>query len=155
MMRSENKGWSFSITNTKTSNKNMPSVKKWKITQNLLLYSNIHEIPSSICSLMNQKYSCCVNALVATLTNRQALSNTEIRIRKRSDVTQISLKNFAWNIANQYNINGDATAAFVFNTFNEWFSNTAIATIKKNLRTTTGRHKIEIDEKILSKYLQN
>lgn len=94
----------------------------------------------------------CVRYFV---TNRQALSNTEIRIRKRSDVTQISLKNFAWNIANQYNINGDATAAFVFNTFNEWFANTAIATIKKNLRTTTGRHKIEIDEKILAKYMQS
>ena len=94
----------------------------------------------------------CVRYFV---TNRQALSNTEIRIRKRSDVTQISLKNFAWNIANQYNINGDATAAFVFNTFNEWFANTAIATIKKNLRTTTGRHKIEIDEKILVKYMQS
>lgn len=89
------------------------------------------------------------------LTNRQPLSNTEIRISKRSTVTQITLKNFAWNIANQYNINGDATAAFVFNTFNEWFSNTAIATIKKNLRTTTGRHKIEIDEKVLAKCLQN
>lgn len=87
------------------------------------------------------------------LTNRQPLSNTEIRISKRSTVTQIALKNFAWNIAYPYNISGDATAAFVFNTFNEWFVNTTIATIKKNLRTTTGRHKIEIDEKILSKYL--
>ena len=94
----------------------------------------------------------CVRYFV---TNRQALSNTEIRIRKRSDVTQISLKNFAWNIANQYNISGDATASFVFNTFNEWFANTTIATIKKTLRTTNGKHKIEIDEKVLAKYLQN
>ena len=81
------------------------------------------------------------------------MSNTEIRISKRSNVTQIALKNFAWNIAYPYNISGDATAAFVFNTFNEWFVNTTIATIKKTLRTTNGRHKIEIDEKILSKYL--
>lgn len=87
------------------------------------------------------------------MTNRQPLSNTEIRISKRSSVTQIALKNFAWNIANPYNISGDATVAFVFNTFNEWFVNTTIATIKKTLRTTNGRHKIEIDEKILSKYL--
>ena len=93
----------------------------------------------------------CVRYFV---TNRQALSNTEIRIRKRSDVTQISLKNFAWNIANQYNISGDATASFVFNTFNEWFANTTIATIKKTLRTTNGKHKIDIDEKVLAKYLQ-
>ena len=87
------------------------------------------------------------------LTNRQPLSNTEIRISKRSTVTQIALKNFAWNIAYPYNICGDATAAFVFNTFNEWFVNTTIATIKKTLRTTNGKHKIEIDEKILSKKL--
>ena len=87
------------------------------------------------------------------LTNRQPLSNTEIRISKRSTVTQIALKNFAWNIAYPYNMSGDTTAAFVFNTFNEWFVNTTIATIKKTLRTTNGRHKIEIDEKILSKYL--
>ena len=72
---------------------------------------------------------------------------------KRSTVPQIALKNFAWNIAYPYNIRGDATAAFVFNTFNEWFVNTTIATIKKTLRSTNGRHKIEIDEKILSKYL--
>ena len=94
----------------------------------------------------------CVRYFV---TNRQPLSNTEIRISKRSSVTQISLKNFAWNIANPYNISGDATAAFVFNTFNEWFANTTIATIKKNLRTTNGRHKIEIDVNVLVKYLQN
>ena len=65
------------------------------------------------------------------------------------------MKNFAWNIANPYNISGDATAAFVFNTFNEWFANTTIATIKKNLRTTNGRHKIEIEEKVLAKYMCN
>ena len=87
------------------------------------------------------------------LTNCQALSNTEIRISKRSTVTQIALKNFAWNIAYPYNISVDATAAFVFNTFNEWLTNTTIATIKKTLRTTNEKHKIEIDEKILSKYL--
>ena len=87
------------------------------------------------------------------LTNRQPLSNTEIRISKRSTVTQIALKNFAWNIAYPYNMSGDATTAFVFNTFNEWLTNTTIATIKKTLRTNNGRHKIEIDVKVLSKYL--
>ena len=89
------------------------------------------------------------------LTNRQPPSNTEIRISKRPTVIQIALKNFGWNIATPYNISGDATAAFVFNTFNEWFTNTTIATIKKTLRTTNGKHKIEIDEKVLAKYLQN
>ncbi len=89
------------------------------------------------------------------LTNSQPLSKTEIRISKRSIVTQISLKNFAWNIAYPYDISGDATAVFVFNTFNEWFANTRIATIKKTLRTPNGRHKIEIDENVLAKYLPN
>ena len=65
------------------------------------------------------------------------------------NVTQIALKNFAWNIAFQYNISGDLTARFVIATFNEWFSNTSFATVRKNLRTTTGRHVIEIDENIL------
>lgn len=67
----------------------------------------------------------------------------------RMNVTQIALKNFAWNIAFQYNLSGDHAARFVIATFNEWFSNTTFATVRKNLRTTTGRHVIEIDEHIL------
>ncbi len=57
------------------------------------------------------------------------------------------------NIAFQYNIGGDMTTSFVMATFSEWFTNSTFDTIRKNLRTTTGRHKIEIDENILSKYL--
>ena len=63
-------------------------------------------------------------------------------------VTQISLKNFAWNIAFQYNISRDVTAQFVMQTFHEWFANSTLDTIRKNLRTTTGKHKIRIDEHI-------
>jgi hypothetical protein len=77
---------------------------------------------------------------------------TEIHIKKHSSITQISLKNFAWNIAFQYNIGGDMTTSFVMATFAEWFANSTFDTVRKNLRTTTGRHKIEIDENILSKY---
>lgn len=77
---------------------------------------------------------------------------TEIRIKKHSAATQISLKNFAWNIAFQYNIGGDLTTNFVMTTFSEWFSNCTFETVRKNLRTTSGRHKIEIDENILAKY---
>lgn len=87
----------------------------------------------------------CVRYFV---TNKQSLTHTDIRIRRRVSVTQIALKNFAWNIAFQYNIGGDATALFVMHTFNEWFANSTLETIRKNLRTTTGRHKIEINEKI-------
>ena len=86
------------------------------------------------------------------VTNRQVLSMTEIHIKKHSSLTQISLKNFAWNIAFQYNIGGDVTTSFVMATFAEWFTNSTFDTVRKNLRTTTGRHKIEIDENILSKY---
>ena len=86
------------------------------------------------------------------VTNRQVLSMTEIHIKKHSSLTQISLKNFAWNIAFQYNIGGDVTTSFVIATFAEWFTNSTFDTVRKNLRTTTGRHKIEIDENILSKY---
>lgn len=89
----------------------------------------------------------CVRYFV---TNRQALISTSIHIKRRADVTQISLKNFAWNIAYQYNISRDVTAQFVMQTFYEWFANSTIETIRKNLRTTTGRHKIEIDTNILS-----
>ena len=87
----------------------------------------------------------CVRYFV---TNRQPLTQTDIRIKKRTSVTQIALKNFAWNIAFQYNIGGDATALFVMRTFNEWFANSTLETIRKNLRTTTGRHKIEINENV-------
>src|SRR5699024_4616326 len=87
----------------------------------------------------------CVRYFV---TNRQALTNTNIHIKRRVAVTQISLKNFAWNIAFQYNIGRDVTAQFVMHTFHEWFANSTIDTIRKNLRTTTGNHKIRIDEHI-------
>lgn len=88
----------------------------------------------------------CVRYFV---TNRQALS-ANIHIKRRTAVTQISLKNFAWNIAFQYNISRDVTAQFVMQTFREWFANSTLDTIRKNLRTTTGNHKIKIDEKIIS-----
>ena len=87
----------------------------------------------------------CVRYFV---TNKRPLTQTDIRIKRRAYVTQIALKNFAWNIAFQYNIGGDATALFVMHTFSEWFVNSTLETIRKNLRTTTGRHKIEINEKI-------
>lgn len=87
----------------------------------------------------------CVRYFV---TNKQPLSQTDISIKRRATVTQIALKNFAWNIAFQYKIGGDATALFVMHTFSEWFANSTLETIRKNLRTTTGRHKIEINEKI-------
>ena len=96
----------------------------------------------------------CVRYFV---TNQQALNvnihikrrTAVIHIKRRTAVTQISLKNFAWNIAFQYNISRDVTAQFVMQTFREWFVNSTLDTIRKNLRTTTGKHKIKIDEHII------
>lgn len=88
----------------------------------------------------------CVRYFVS---NRQVLS-VNIHIKRRTTVTQISLKNFAWNIAFQYNISRDITAQFVMQTFYEWFANSTLDTVRKNLRTTTGKHKIKIDEHIVS-----
>ena len=82
------------------------------------------------------------------VTNRQVLTQTDVRIKRKANITQIDLKNFAWNIAFQYSIGGDITAQFVMQTFNEWFANCTLDTIRKNLRTTTGRRKIEICEKL-------
>ncbi|CDB83356.1 putative uncharacterized protein [Bacteroides clarus CAG:160] len=45
------------------------------------------------------------------------------------------------------------TTSFVMATFAEWYTNSTFDTVRKNLRTTTGKHKIEIDKNILSKYL--
>lgn len=88
----------------------------------------------------------CVRYFV---TNRQVLSNAEINIRKRNAIIQISLKNFAWNIA--------------FPVWHSWWAYNRLRnedipwvvcqlhfdTVRKNLRTTTGRHQIEIDEHII------
>lgn len=83
------------------------------------------------------------------VTNNQTLTMTELRIRKRTHITQIALKNFAWNIAFQYGIGGELTAEFVLVTFNEWFANSTLDTIRMILRTTSGNHKIENDEHII------
>lgn len=57
----------------------------------------------------------CVRYFV---TNQQVLNQTEVHIKRRMNVTQIALKNFAWNIAFQYNISGDHAARFVIATLN-------------------------------------
>ena len=87
----------------------------------------------------------CVRFFVS---NRKVLSINGIHIKKRMTVTQISLKNFAWNIAFQYNLSSEAAATFVMETFSEWFVNSSFETVRKNLRTTSGKHKIEINENI-------
>lgn len=82
-------------------------------------------------------------------THKDVLKVDAMKISKKPEVTQASLKNFAWNIAFQYGIDGETTASFVKATFGEWFANTEISSIQKTLRNTRGSHAVEIDEKIL------
>lgn len=88
----------------------------------------------------------CVRYFVS---HKDVLNVNAMKISKKPEVTQASLKNFAWNIAFQYTIDGDTTASFVKTTFAEWFANTELPSIKKTLRNTRGAHAVEIDEKIL------
>ena len=88
----------------------------------------------------------CVKYFVC---HKEVLNVNAMKISKKPEVTQASLKNFAWNIAFQYTIDGDTTASFVKATFGEWFANTELSSIKKTLRNTRGAHAVEIDEKIL------
>lgn len=82
--------------------------------------------------------------------HKKVLISDALNLRKRDNVTQASLKNFTWNIANQYSIDRDTAALFAKTTFAEWFANTELASIKKTLRNTTGKHSIEINENILN-----
>lgn len=82
------------------------------------------------------------------INNNAVLKYDDFHITYNSHVTQISLKNFAWNIANLYGLSRDLAAEFVMTTFCEWFKNTTRSTVVKTLRTTHGTHDIEIDEKL-------
>lgn len=82
------------------------------------------------------------------IKHKAVLKSIDIHIQQKPNVTQISLKNFAWNIANQYNIKGIITAEFTITTFREWFKDSTVSTVAKNLRTINGRHTIEIDENL-------
>lgn len=88
----------------------------------------------------------CVEYLV---TNNQVLTSPDLKIQRRTEITQISIKNFAWNIAYQYRLPGNLTALFVMTTFHEWFTDSTIETVKKNLKTTSGKHLIPINTNIL------
>lgn len=82
------------------------------------------------------------------VTHNTVLKSNDICIAYKPTITQISLKNFAWNVANQYQLRGLLTAEFVVTTFDKWFKESTINTVAKNLRTTTGKHTVEIDEHI-------
>lgn len=68
---------------------------------------------------------------------------------EKNKLKQADLKNFAWNIGYQYNIDSEVLAMFVLNLFHSWFKNTERESIRKTLRNTTGKYSIEIDENII------
>ena len=70
-------------------------------------------------------------------------------VSKKKGLKQADLKNFCWNIANQYGINPKTTALFALNLFYAWFSNTEPSSIQKTLRNTAGTYTIEIDANII------
>lgn len=76
------------------------------------------------------------------------VNGVSIKIEKNK-LKQADLKNFAWNIGNQYNIDAEVLAMFVLNLFHSWFKNTERESIRKTLRNTTGKYSIEIDENII------
>lgn len=70
-------------------------------------------------------------------------------ISRKKEQKQDYLKNFCWNIANQYEIDPKTTALFALNLFYAWFSNTEPSSIQKTLRNTAGSYTIEFDYNIL------
>ena len=143
-----NNAWSCSITST--SKRSSCIVSRRKKAEDEKLQAVLQYTRDTFKRLEFEEaevYQIC-ESVRYFVTNRQVLTQTDVRIKRKANVTQIDLKNFAWNIAFQYNIGGDITAQFVMQTFNEWFANSTLDTIRKNLRTTTGRRKIEISEKL-------
>lgn len=67
----------------------------------------------------------------------------------KNKLKQADLKNFAWNIGYQYNIDSEVLAMFILNLFHSWFKNTEKETIRKTLRNTNGAYSIKIDENII------
>lgn len=76
------------------------------------------------------------------------VNGVSVKIEKNK-LKQADLKNFAWNIGNQYNIDAEVLAMFVLNLFHSWFKNTESESIRKTLRNTTGKYSIDIDENII------
>lgn len=59
----------------------------------------------------------CFACVKTFVTLRTVLPAVNIRILKKRTLTQGDLKNFSWNIANQYGIEPALTAQFVLSTF--------------------------------------
>ena len=83
-----------------------------------------------------------IEEAVKLLVELNGVTRMEVlSISKKKGLKQADLKNFCWNIANQYGIDPKTTALFALNLFYAWFS--------KTLRNTAGTYTIEIDANII------
>ena len=91
-----------------------------------------------------------IEEAVKLLVELNGVTRMEVlSISKKKGLKQADLKNFCWNVANQYGIDPKTTALFALNLFYAWFSNTEPSSIQKTLRNTAGSYTIEIDANII------
>ena len=91
-----------------------------------------------------------IEEAVKLLVELNGVTRMEVlSISKKKGLKQADLKNFCWNVANQYGIDPKTTALFALNLFYAWFSNTEPSSIQKTLRNTAGTYTIEIDANII------
>ena len=91
-----------------------------------------------------------IEEAVKLLVELNGVTRMEVlSVSKKNGLKQADLKNFCWNISNQYGIDPKTTAQFALNLFYAWFSNTEPSSIQKTLRNTAGTYTIEIDANII------
>ena len=91
-----------------------------------------------------------IEEAVKLLVELNGVTRMEVlSVSKKNGLKQADLKNFCWNISNQYGIDPKTTALFALNLFYAWFSNTEPSSIQKTLRNTAGTYTIEIDANII------
>lgn len=87
----------------------------------------------------------CVKTFV---TLRAVLPAVNVHIVKKRTLSHGDLKNFSWNIANQYNIEPALTTQFILSTFSSWFSKTEVSSLMNNPKATSGKLNIKVDSNI-------
>ena len=71
-----------------------------------------------------------IEEAVKLLVELNGVTRMEVlSVSKKKGLKQADLKNFCWNVANQYGIDPKTTALFALNLFYAWFSNTEPSSI--------------------------
>lgn len=113
--------------------------------ENILRYTRLVFLPHGFSD--EELYQ--IEEAVKLLVQYNGIVNcVSVKIAKNK-LKQADLKNFAWNIGYQYNIDSEVLAMFVLSLFHSWFKNTEKETIRKTLRNTNGAYSIKIDENII------